>query len=520
MPRSIYVLLVCSLFHGKLLLSQAPELVIPTGHAASVTALALSPEGDYIFTGGSDGNAILWNMEGDQLSSFNDLSILKKRGLFSNFDGNQETVLGISSVGILPNGRLVTGSKSGKLIFWKPDGTIEKEVSEHSKAITIIELAPDGQHFAAGDGTGAIIYWSINGEMVWKIKRAHSQVTALTFSQDGKKLFSGGIDREIEVWDTEDGSKLQSFSKVKGQGSIVDLAISPDGQFLIAGNLPKIYTIDTPKPDRDAFIYNMEGKVVRRLDQHEGCPMAVTFTSKTGTPIVGTSNGELLIYPKAGPPKLMKVFDGEVSQIINTKKGDQVLSAGTDGKVYKIDMETQAVLTSYVGLISQIAELGIHQEKPELLWIDAKGQAGKFSLTERNVQSIENFSESLTSSKLMDQYLGPPSLQTFAIKYDGFGSIQKVNQRNGVIIKKAEIQEHDGATLRVISTNGKMGFAASNFPDDYDDMSLAPLKMIADQDAGRRALIFGTLFDFQHDASYNLKGHGKMVISAAFSSDG
>ena len=520
MLRSIYILLMCSLLQGSFLLAQTPELVIPTGHTAPIAALALSPEGDYIFTGSLDGNAILWNQAGDQLRTFQDLSILKRKGFLSNFDGDQATVLGIASLAILPNGRLVTGSRSGQLTFWKPDGTVEKEVSEHTKEVTIIKLTPDGQHFAAGDGTGAIIYWSIDGKMEWKIKRAHSQVTALTFSQDGKKLFSGGIDREIEVWDTTDGSKMQSFSKVKGQGSVMDLAISPDGQFLIAGNLPKIYTLDVPKPDREAFIYNMEGEVVRELDQHQGSPMAVGFTPKTGMPIVGTSNGELLLYPESGAPKLMKIFNGEVSQIVRTKNGDQILSAGTDGKAYKIDMETQSILVNYVGSVSQLTELGIHKEKPELLWIDAKGQASKFSLNERNIQAVENFSESLLQTKLRGEYFGSSGLQTFALNYDGFGKVQKVNQRNGVVITSAEIKEHNEQDLRVISADGKMGFAASNFPDDAENVTLAPLKLLVDQDAGRRALICGILYDFQHDVSYKLKGHGKMVISAAFSSDG
>lgn len=518
MQRLIVSILACWLF-SNLVVAQAPELIIPTGHAAPITALALSSDGDYVFTGSNDGNAILWNKEGDQLRSFNDLSILKKQGLFSNFDGNQAAVLGISSLGILPNGRLVTGSQSGKLIFWKPDGTLEKEVSEHNSAVNIIKLSPDRQHFAAGDASGALIYWSIDGTMQWKIKRAHHHLTALTFSADGNQLFSGGMDREIEVWDTKDGSKVRSFSKTRGQGTIMDLAISPDGKYLIAGNLPRLYVINTPMPDRSAFIYDMEGKVVRKLEQHSGSPLAVAFTAKSGIPIIGTSKGEIIAYPEAGPPVLMEVHDELVTRLANIKNSDHLISAGGDGKIFRLDPMEKEVLVRYDGLIGQFAELGIHREKLELLWSDAAGSAGKFDLTGRNIQAIKDLTDPLEQAKLSGQYLGVSVLKDFALLYDGFGNIQRMNLRNGAILNQSPIREHNQEALRVISPDGEKGFAASNFPDDDEKTSLGALEAILDMDAGRRTLVCGVLFDYQNETTQVIKGHAKMVISAAFSSN-
>lgn len=519
MQKLILSILAFSLCYSTITRAQAPHLVIPTGHAAPITALALSGQGDYIFTGSQDGNAILWNKEGDQLTSFNDLSILKKQGLFSNVDGNQAAILGISSLAILPNGQLLTGSQSGKLIFWKPDGTPEKEVSEHASAVNIIKIAPDGEHFAAGDASGALIYWSIDGAMEWKIKRAHHHLTALTFSADGKKLFSGGMDREIEVWDIQDGSKIRSFSKTRGQGTIMDLAISPDGQYLIAGNLPRLYVIGSPMPDRVAFIYDMEGKVLRKLDQHTGSPLAVAFTAKSGVPVIGTSNGEVIAYPKGKPPIFLKVHEALVTRMASIKGSDELLSAGGDGKAFRLDPVKAKLLISYDGLIDQFAELGIHREKMELLWSDAAGKAGTFDLTGRNIQALENLLDPLILAKMTGQYAGVSVLQDFALKYDGFGNIQRINLRNGAVLNQDPIREHNQETLRVISFDGKKGFASSNFPDDDEKTSLGALEAILDMDNGRRRLVCGVLFDYQNQVTIPIVGHAKMVIAAAFSSD-
>lgn len=70
MQRQIISFLFLILGIGLPGISQAPKLVVPTGHAAPITALALSPQGAYVFTGGNDGNAILWNQAGVDSNSF------------------------------------------------------------------------------------------------------------------------------------------------------------------------------------------------------------------------------------------------------------------------------------------------------------------------------------------------------------------------------------------------------------------------------------------------------------------
>lgn len=499
--------------------AQTPQLVVPTGHAAPISALANSPDGKYVLTGSEDGIAILWNREGDQLTSFFDLSVWKRKGLFSNMYTGDESILGVASLLILPDERMVTGGKSGKLIFWKPDGTLEKEIEKHKKSVNTMILAPDGKHFAAGDDDGNILLWNFNGEIVWEKKNAHNKVASLVFSPDGKELYSGGNDRTIEVWNSEDGSNLRTFSKVKGQGRVLDLAISPDGEFVIAGNLPRGY-IEGEKPDRSAFIFDNQGKMVRALNEHKGCPLSVAFMPKSGLPIIGTSKGEIFLYPAQGNPIITQANVGEVSQL--SANEELIIAAGSDGKAARIHPQQKQIVNEYGGLIGQFDGFGLSKKgKLELMWYDPSGKGGIFDLSDRNIETITDVHEKITDSKLRGLYWGPSELQEHELEYSGLTrTVDRRNKRNGEIEKSDDVFEHEKRFLRTLSDDASRALVAVNFRSDNEKTnSLDALEALVDMDAGRRKMVCGIHLNYETGQITHIRGHGKMILSADFSSD-
>ncbi len=519
-----FTTLICFLGFSLNLMAQNPELVIPTGHTAPVSALAISPDGKYILTGSQDGIAVLWDREGSQLTSFADLSFVKKESYFLNIAYSGEaTEMGITSMAIFSDGRMVTGSKSGKLIFWKSDGTFDKELKGHGKSINSIALNPEGQYFAVGDDDGNIIYWDIQGKAIWDKKKAHTKVSALAFSPDGQKLYSGGNDRKIAVWNAENGANLITFKRVKGLGRIVDLAISPNGQHIIAANLPRIYR-EGKKPDRSAFILDTNGKVVRELDQHEGSPLAVTFTPQSGIPVVGTSNGEVILYKENETPKIMEVHEGEVLQLkadLSDKAANHVISSGEEGLAVRLNMEQEQIVNEYSGLIGQFKGLGIHKKgKMELLWYGPNGKGGIFDLANRYVKPIEDIKEPVINASVRSQYYGPSELQDKELQYLGVNVMDLINSRNGGLIRADSIKEHDHGYLTLLSNDASRGFAAVKFSKDASGLSgLEIAAGLALADESRRRLVCGIVWNYESGARTELKGHSKIIVSAAFSLD-
>ena len=58
------------------------------------------------------------------------------------------------------------------------------------------------------------------------------QVTAVTFSDTAEQILSGGIDKEIKVWDLRKNALLY---RLKGHGdTVTGLCLSPDGSYVLS----------------------------------------------------------------------------------------------------------------------------------------------------------------------------------------------------------------------------------------------------------------------------------------------
>jgi WD40 repeat protein len=55
----------------------------------------------------------------------------------------------------------------------------------------------------------------------------------VAISQDGSRAISGSYDNTLRLWDLETGRILAEFS---GEGSIMAIALSRDGQRMVAGD--------------------------------------------------------------------------------------------------------------------------------------------------------------------------------------------------------------------------------------------------------------------------------------------
>jgi WD40 repeat protein len=124
------------------------EVTIPASDTGGVDAVALSPDGQILATGGDDGMAQLWNAQTGQ-----------------------------------PIGKAITVSTTG--------------------AVSALAFSPDGQTLATGDDNGIVRLWNIaTGRARQQVPGVPSAVKSLTFSPNGTLLAVTYTSLELRLWDT------------------------------------------------------------------------------------------------------------------------------------------------------------------------------------------------------------------------------------------------------------------------------------------------------------------------------
>jgi WD40 repeat protein len=329
-----------------------------------VMAVALSPDGQYVASGGASadgsGSVRLWNAESGT-------------PVWSKQDHSSDVI----AVAFTSDGStFATADTDGLIKLRDPKtGAVVQTLDGHKDGATSIDFSTDGRLLACGAGDGVTHVWDVPSRRVIRTFRPAVSpakldaprdrlITSVDLSSDGSKLVtcsaSAGSsfgDRVVRIWNTMNGELLHELKEEQTRGRFV--AISPDGTIVATNGIGKSISLWDMKT----------GEFIRKLAGHNHPPQSAVFSADGRVLVSGAdyrqarvwdvASGQLLAtlvtFTESHPGTLKDdwlaytpdgYYDGSpsVERYLKWRIGDEVRSSGSSGLEFRRPDRLEAAL--------------------------------------------------------------------------------------------------------------------------------------------------------------------------------
>jgi WD40 repeat protein len=352
-----------------------PQLALQIGHQDRVIALAVSPDGQTLASGGADLSAKIWDVQSGTLrfslphaasvlalswASDATLVTADAAGTISVFDAvsggirskNEGSQLEMSAAAISPDMKLAAFALPRGQIQIRNihTGAVAEILDGHPTRVLSLGFSPDSQTLASSSDAfaektdneaiarraGDVRLWDVAGGELIRVLRGHAlAVRGMAWSHDGARLASVGESGTVVLWNAKTFAQEDEINVSQGQGRALSVAFSPDDARIVAGWRGGIKSFDGKRPGE--ALWSQKGEAVP----------SVAF-GRDGRIVAGENDGELhFLASQNGEVSSIRGHIGALAVVRASGDGKLLAGAGGDGALSLWDAARGSLIRSW-----------------------------------------------------------------------------------------------------------------------------------------------------------------------------
>jgi WD40 repeat protein/DNA-binding SARP family transcriptional activator len=291
-----------------------PAVAVLSGQRSRVLDVGFGATSDRVVSAGFDGTVRLWDAGRTQVWKVPS----KTYDIEFNHDG----------------GRVATSSEDGTVRVWGSTTARMQKSMGGPAGYTTAKFSPtaDTLLIASADA-GLLRTWPVSaqsGKVIVQLPKG-ALFNSANFDATGNRIVYADGDGAVVVRDLRSGRQVT----LGGTPKVVwGAEVTPDGKHVVA------------VPDRDVLVWRLDGpeKPERTLKGHRGPVLALAFT-RGGRMATAGSDGTVRVWDATGrTTAVLRGHQDEVTTVLFTADGSQVLSTSQDGTLRLFDASTGALL--------------------------------------------------------------------------------------------------------------------------------------------------------------------------------
>lgn len=315
---------------------------VPTyEHAPVTTALAFSPDGEFLAVSGYR-EVVIHKADGSEMvDRYIGLSPRINSITYSS-DGKRLIVAGGSA------------SMFGEIQIWDTkEGSLVRSVMSTYDTLFGVSLSSDNERIAFGcsDNTARIVS-AKDGQELTILKHHADWVFGTVFSHDGEYLISISRDRAMKLSISESGQLIDNITSITPGvlgGGLMTLARHPQrNHFLHGGDdgIPRIHKMLRTRARRIGDDFNL----IRAFEKQGGPILSVAFDGDGDVLAVGGLGKDVRVYRTDDGERIASLtgHQGSIYAVALHPDGTRVATGGFDGTVRLYDVKEQKLIKAFV----------------------------------------------------------------------------------------------------------------------------------------------------------------------------